>query len=126
MGGIHMHTLEDTFTGMDENGDGTVSSTEFKNAMHNLGFRLNSTQLDNLVGYIDADGSGASVALTPVTLISSYKPDTSAWHPGTINYAEFVTQVSTSTFPSPNLFFIGTETPYRASDHTTKLRRATW
>eukprot|EP01043_Picozoa_sp_COSAG02_P094295 COSAG02_NODE_30745_length_546_cov_0.796421_1_plen_59_part_01 len=48
IGGIHIHTVEDTFAAIDENGDGTVSSTEFKDAMHSLGFRLNQKQIDNL------------------------------------------------------------------------------
>lgn len=45
--------------------------------MHSLGFKLNQTQLDNLVGYIDADDSG------------------------TINYAEFVTQILRRNFGEP-------------------------
>ena len=49
MHGVHIHTFEDTFTGIDENGDGSVSPLEFKHAMHSLGFRLNKKQLDALV-----------------------------------------------------------------------------
>lgn len=62
---------------MDQNGDGKVSVNEFKDAMHNLGFRLSRKQLENLVAYVDADDSG------------------------TINYAEFVTQITRRRFGEP-------------------------
>ena len=74
IGGVHIHTFEDTFSTIDENGDGTVSPLEFKHAMHKLGFRLNQTQLENLVEYVDADGNG------------------------TIDYTEFVTQITRKDF----------------------------
>jgi hypothetical protein len=77
MHGVHIHTFEDTFTGIDENGDGSVSPLEFKHAMHSLGFRLNKKQLDALVEYVDADGSG------------------------NIDYVEFVTQITRRAFGEP-------------------------
>ena len=77
VGGVPVHTFEQAFTAIDENGDGSVSNHEFVHAMHNLGFRLSKAQLENLVSFLDSDESG------------------------TIDYTEFASQITRRKFGEP-------------------------
>ena len=50
--------LKDAFKVFDSDGNGSISKSELKRLMSNLGQRLSDAELDAMMGEVDIDGNG--------------------------------------------------------------------
>ena len=84
-------TMRDAFASFDQDGDGVITRSEFRSALRKLSIGLSSTQIDDVLSYVDKDGDGR---ISFFEFVRQF--DTAAYHSRVVTYHQHMSNESTT------------------------------